>query len=217
MNKFRMHDVVVEEEPSSSVALHDQMEKEYLEEMLEDADVQIPFCVFLSDITEEKMEDFVYELHVYKESCKALKQHNEEEVLMPLQILISSYGGALYPTLAAFDSIKTLQKHVEVETIGSGMVMSAAVLLLAAGSPGHRKIGENCRVMIHSLSTIANGVVDLETENKEMKELEKLYIRLLSENSRLSEKDIKKMLKKKENCYFSAHEAVAMGIADEII
>ena len=99
-----------------------------------------------------------------------------------------------------------------------GKVMSAGVLLLASGTKGKRRIGANCRVMIHPVAGGAMGdLQDIENDIQEIKWLQKQYIRCLSNETNLTEKKIRAIMKKKVNYYFSAEEAIKMGIADEIL
>ena len=117
-----------------------------------------------------------------------------------------------------YDTYRMVQQDCEIHTVGLGKVMSAGVVLLAAGTKGKRAIGKNCRVMIHPVAAASMGDLnDIENETKEVRLLQKMYIQALVENSNLTEAKIKRMLRKKVNVYISAEEAVKYGIADEII
>ena len=95
--------------------------------------------------------------------------------------------------------------------------MSAGVLLLAAGTKGHRRIGANCRVMVHDIRGGAGGdVSDIENEFNEIKWTQDKYVELLANETDMTKNYIKKLLNKKVNSYFSAKEAVELGIADEV-
>ena len=96
--------------------------------------------------------------------------------------------------------------------------MSAGVLLLAAGTKGQRKIGKNCRVMIHSVIGGTSGSFhNLENEMEEMRYMQEAYLKALSEESNMSLSQLKKLLNRKVNVYLSAEEAVKLGIADIIV
>ena len=96
--------------------------------------------------------------------------------------------------------------------------MSAAVLLLAAGTKGKRKIGRYCRVMIHGVISGQNGhISDLENEMEETRWTQQQYIGALAKETDMTQKYIKKLVDKKVNVYLNAQEAVDLGIADIII
>jgi len=174
------------------------------------------------DIDEELSLSTVHSLLSYKSMCQqsiTLEEDNkEQDSPEPLQIIISTHGGSAHEMFAIYDVMRLLKKECELETIGIGKVMSAGVVLLAAGTKGKRKIGENCRVMVHPVASASVGdLSDIENETKEIKILQKLYTKALVENSELTESQVKKMLKKKINVYMSAEEALKHGIVDEII
>ena len=96
--------------------------------------------------------------------------------------------------------------------------MSAGVLLLAAGTKGKRKIGKNCRVMIHSVMGGNHGSLhNMLNEMEAIEQLQDMYCDALIENTKLTKTKLKNMIERKVNVYLSAEEAVELGIADEII
>ena len=119
---------------------------------------------------------------------------------------------------AIYDTMRMIREECEIQTIGLGKVMSAGVLLLAAGNKGSRKIGKNCRVMIHSVIGGQHGPVhNLENELEEVKWIQEQYIDALKEETNMTKKYIKKLLERKVNVYLTAKEAVELGIADEVV
>ena len=142
----------------------------------------------------------------------------EQEPPPDIKMYISTSGGAADDMFAMYDVMKWVQRSVDISTIGIGKVMSAGVPLLAAGTKGKRYLAENARVMIHNASAGAVGIIPtMEEEINEFKNIQDMYIRLLSENTNMSEKKIRSMLKKKANIYLSAKQAVELGIADHIL
>ena len=96
--------------------------------------------------------------------------------------------------------------------------MSAGVLLLAAGTKGKRKIGKNCRVMIHSVLAGNEGPLhNLENEIAEVRWTQDRYIKALIDETKLTQKTVNKLLQRHVNVYLSAEDAVKYGIADEVI
>ncbi len=96
--------------------------------------------------------------------------------------------------------------------------MSAGVLLLAAGTNGTRKIGKNCRVMIHSVIGGNHGSLhNMVNEMEAIEQLQEMYCDALISETKMTRKQLKSMLERKVNVYLSAEEAVELGIADIII
>jgi ATP-dependent Clp protease protease subunit len=119
---------------------------------------------------------------------------------------------------ALYDIMRLTKTKCDIETFGLGKVMSAGVLILAAGTKGKRKIGKNCRVMIHNVMAGSVGSLhNLENEIKEIKYIQQSYISALSEESGMPVKKLQKLLNRKVNVYLSAEEAVNLGIADIIV
>jgi ATP-dependent Clp protease protease subunit len=96
--------------------------------------------------------------------------------------------------------------------------MSAGVLLLAAGTKGHRKISKNCRVMIHSVIGASHGELhNLVNEMEEIQKLQETYIDCLIKETKMTKRQLKKMLQRKVNVYLTAEKAIELGIADIIV
>ena len=119
---------------------------------------------------------------------------------------------------AIYDMMRSTRNNYEVATLGLGKVMSAGVLLLSAGTKGKRRIGENCRVMIHAVNGGHAGTVhQIENDFAEMKKAQRQYIKALVSETKMTKKVIKKLFKRKVDVYLDAYQAVAYGIADEVI
>ena len=156
------------------------------------------------------------------ETLYAIKLANDEETeeeKVQVQILISTYGGSILELFAIYDIMREIQAgDYEVHTHGLGKVMSAGVLLLAAGTKGKRKIGKNCRVMMHYVVAGCEGsYVSLQNEMDEIKYLQEQYKKCLVEETNISMRSLNKYLKSGKNIYLSAEQAVELGIADEIV
>jgi ATP-dependent Clp protease, protease subunit len=168
------------------------------------------FC----EVTDEKIAELVHALLYLNEQNKLL----EEKERKPVEFYISTYGGSADDMFALYDVMKMVEQEMEIHTIGMGKVMSAGVPLLAAGTKGKRKIGKNCRVMIHSVIAGQHGALhNLLNEMEAVEQIQKMYINCLVENTSMTKKDVKNMLERNVNVYLSAEEAVELGIADIII
>lgn len=137
---------------------------------------------------------------------------------LPIEFLISTPGGSADDMFSLYDIMRLVRNKCDIETFGLGKVMSAGVLLLASGTKGKRKIGKNCRVMIHSVVGGTHGSFhNLENEMSEMRYMQDAYLKALSDESNMSVAQLKRMIGRKVNVYLSAEEAVKLGIADIIV
>ncbi len=136
----------------------------------------------------------------------------------PIQFLISTHGGLASEMFAIYDVMRMTRENTEILTLGLGKVMSAGVLLLAAGSKGGRQIGANCKVMIHGLKAEQGGYLPtIQNDLEELHRLEESYIKVLSDETNMSKRYVKKLFKKGLDVFLSAEEAVDLGIADIIV
>ena len=136
----------------------------------------------------------------------------------PFELWISTYGGSAMDMFAIYDVMRMMREECDIVTFGLGKVMSAGVLLLAAGTKGKRKIGANCRVMIHSVIGGSQGPIhSLENEMDEIRWIQQQHVKCLVEESNMTEKYLKKLMERKVNVYLTAEEAVELGLADEVV
>mgnify|MGYP001312609221 CR=1 FL=1 len=186
---------------------------ENIAEGLTDLDLRI--IGLFSDVNEEKTAELTQLLIYLNEVNKAEKDEKNKK---PIDFYISTYGGSADDMFALYDLMEIVKEDTVIKTIGLGKVMSAGVLLLAAGTRGERRIGKNCRVMVHNVIAGNHGSLpNLTNELEAIQQLQDDYVDALVQNTKLSKKKLKKLLNEKVNVYLSAKEAVEYGIADIII
>ena len=169
------------------------------------------FC----DVAEEKVAEVIHAMLYLNEVNKLEKNADDRR---PIDFYLSTYGGSADDMFALYDIMRTIRQDTEIHTLGLGKVMSAAVLLLAGGTKGRRRIAKNCRVMIHSVAAGNHGnLQDLTNELEAISDLQSMYTNCLAAETNMSEEDIKEMLNRNVNVYLSAVEAVKLGIADIIV
>ena len=172
------------------------------------------------DVEEERVSEVIAGLLSLHHIGKP-KISEEGEVLKegkPIDFYISTYGGSADDMAALVDIMAIVKKDCPIHTIGIGKVMSAGVLILASGTKGERKIGRNCRVMIHSvIGGHAGSLHNLENELAEIKKMQEIYLDSLVECTNMSKKQLKSFMRRKTNVYLSAEEAIKYGIADKIL
>jgi len=168
-----------------------------------------------SEVVDEKITEIIHGL-LYMNEMNKLEQDPEKK--RDIEFYLSTYGGSADDMFALYDMMKIVEEDTDIVTIGMGKVMSAGVLILAAGTKGKRKIGRNCRVMIHSVIAGNHGSLpNLINEMEAIQDLQELYIERLVEETNMTKKQMKKLLEQKVNIYLSAEEAVKHGIADIIV
>jgi len=136
-----------------------------------------------------------------------------------ISLYISTHGGAAADMFSILDVMDMVSERTcDIETYGIGKVMSAGVPILAAGTKGKRKVGKNCRIMLHNVIAGSHGTIfKIENELEEIRWIQEKYIECLASYTKMTEARIKKMLKTQADVYISAEEAIKLGIADEII
>ena len=172
------------------------------------------------DITEESSAQIMQSLFYYGSPASVGSQtfSESESPVAPIIFNISTCGGSAIEMFGIYDVMRDISKDVEIHTYGVGKVMSAGVLLLAAGTKGKRKIGRNCRVMIHGIMGGYHGsITNMENEIAEVKWIQKRYIENLVGETFLTKKKVKSMLQHQVDTYLSAEEAVKYGIADIVV
>jgi ATP-dependent Clp protease protease subunit len=171
------------------------------------------------DVNEETAGDMVRTLLTLKDmgAVEEKKRGKIVEKNDPISFYVCTNGGSANDMFAVYDTMRIVKETCEIHTVGIGKVMSAGVLLLAAGTKGKRKIGKHCRIMIHSVAAGNEGPIhNLQNEMEEVNFTQNAYIAALKKETKMSEQTIKKMLERHVNIYLSAEEAVKLGIADEV-
>ena len=141
-----------------------------------------------------------------------------EEVPEDVHFLISTGGGAVYDMFGVVDIMNIVKRRRDIATLGTGKVFSAGVPLLVSGTKGKRFVTRNVRIMSHRCSSGGVGsTADMKASHDEMRLMEDNMVRVIAENSNLSVGEINNMFSKNIDEYFSAEEAIEMGLADEII
>lgn len=209
---------------TESEAQEMEMDLELLSTLVPEPEEELRAMTIIGEITEELSKDVIASLWHLKHTAKIQKPKQDqedpatEEFTQPFEIIISTPGGSADDMFAIYDAIRAIREEVEIETYGLGKVMSAGTLLLASGTKGKRKIGKYCRVMIHSVIGGHVGPLhQVENEMKEVHAIQDAYLEAIASETNLTVKELKRMLRRKENIYMNAEQAVAHGFADIIV
>lgn len=158
------------------------------------------------DVDEKRAEHIILRL-------LKLEQQDTE---VPIALIIDSYGGLFDSAVAIYDVIKTVNNPVQ--TICLGKAMSAAALLLAAGTKGLRYIGPSARVMIHEVRSAGSGSMsEMENTTKELRRINRLLARLLAKETAQPLDIVRERLKGGLAHYMSARQAIKFGLADYLL
>lgn len=130
-----------------------------------------------------------------------------------INFYINSPGGHIDAMYAIYDTMNYIKP--DIATIGYGTCASAASFLLAAGTKGKRYALKNSNIMIHELSSGAQGKYnDIKTE---MKHLDALYGKMAKQYVKMTGQSLKKIKDDMERDYhMSAVEAKKYGIVDSV-
>lgn len=145
---------------------------------------------------------------------KSLFSLSAEDPDAPIAMYLNTYGGTIYDMFAIYDVMKFIK--TPIYTIGFGKVMSAGVLILAAGTPGHRYILPNTVVMTHKVRGGAVGTSDdMEATGNHVKVLQADYEKILMKHTKISPKQIKDFIGPSD-VYLTTAQAKKFGIVDHI-
>lgn len=176
----------------------------------------------VGEITEEASNEVIFAMTTLRETIKSVlddgpDEEDDDHEGCGMELFLSTPGGCADDMFAIYDVMRLVREDCDIKVTAVGKVMSAGVLLLAAGTKGKRRIGKNCRVMIHSVIGGHIGpMYQMLNEVTEFKKIQEQYLDALVEETNMSKTYLNRLLKKKVNVYLTADEAVELGIADEV-
>ena len=170
--------------------------------------------------TEEENEETGIDHRLAAKIIKGLHllEHSAPLGDKPITILLNSIGGSVDAGLAIFDSIIQCKNHVTIKVIGNALSMGC--VLLQAGDT--RQVSKHSTIMFHE------GVVGYPSDHprivknwakyteKVTTDLRNILLNKIKEkHPNFKEKQFNEMYK--FDTLFTAEEAVALGLVDEII
>jgi ATP-dependent Clp protease protease subunit len=181
-------------------------------------DEEDPLVGLIGEITEEASQQIAMMFLALNDN--KLRQSIDPDTPRPedIEFFISSSGGSISEMFTIYDLMTLLKQRRDIATFGYGKVASAAVPLLAAGTPGKRHIAKHARLMLHHCSSNSGGPLpDARSSFNELKKVEEMMVEILADHSNLSAGEIYNILSRNTDEYFSAEDALEMGIVDKII
>jgi ATP-dependent Clp protease protease subunit len=140
--------------------------------------------------------------------------HLDSEGGSEIGLYINSPGGSFSALTAIYDTMQFVRS--DVATICMGQASSAAAVLLAAGAPGKRSVLRHAKVMLHQPSSQARGTLpDLAVQAKEVAQVRAEMEEILSNHTGHPINKIR--IDTDRQRLFTAEQAVAYGIADQVV
>jgi ATP-dependent Clp protease protease subunit len=161
--------------------------------------------VFLGQEVDDQIANLIISQMLFLEA-----QDPEKDICL----YINSPGGIAYAGMAIYDVIQHVRP--EVSTICVGMAMSAAAMILCAGTPGKRLALPNARIMIHQGSAGARGAPsDMAIQLREVLAMTERMAEIIAHHSGRPTEQVQRDIDR--DYFMSAEEAVAYGLIDDII
>lgn len=161
--------------------------------------------IMLDEPIEDKLASMV---------CAQLLFLQSENPRLPIWIYINSPGGVVTAGLAIYDTMR----HVScpVGTLCMGQAASMAAVLLASGTRGMRASLPSSRIMVHQPSGGFRGqATEAVIHTNEIMRLRGILDGILSTATGIPVQDMRQITER--DAYFSAQEAVQLGLIDGIV
>lgn len=131
-----------------------------------------------------------------------------------INLYINSPGGSVYAGLAIYDTMNFIRPNVA--TYCTGIAMSMAAILLAAGAPGKRTALPNSKILIHQVSGGFQGQgTDIEIQARETITLKRRLEAILAAHTGQAPEKVSRDMER--DFYMDATEAYEYGIVDRVI
>jgi len=161
--------------------------------------------VFLEGVIDDAMANNVVMKLLYLQSEKRKQE---------ISLYINSPGGYVSSTLAIYDTIQFLD--APVATYAIGLAASGAALLLAGGTKGKRFSLPHAKVMLHQPAGEVGGqAADIEIAAREVLRDKETLIRIFAKHTGQEPEKIRRETERDR--YFTAEEAKAYGLVDEVL
>jgi ATP-dependent Clp protease protease subunit len=166
-------------------------------------------------IVQINQEDDAWIRNVYSSMEASGAKFSPTTIEMPhIQILLSTYGGNVYDGLSLYDAIKNSKTDVDITCFGKIMSMGIVILLSAKT----RKAYRNTTFMIHELTSgVIGKLADMEESIDEAKRINRVIFDIIEKETKISHSWLKEIYNKKKDWFFTAEEALEIGLITEII
>jgi ATP-dependent Clp protease protease subunit len=170
-------------------------------------DVEASTILLFGEIMDGSLYDIITRIRAI------LHMRKDENKKDPINLIINSDGGSVYESLGIIDYMQSLD--VKVNTICRGRAMSAAALILCAGT-GVRAASQYSTIMFHEISSDIYGKSsDMKANVQHMEKLEEILLGILKSNSNKDIEFWKNVTIK--DYYITPTDALNLGVIDTII
>lgn len=164
--------------------------------------------VIVSNDEKRIYELFDMEVTTPKDVTKLIDKANGEK----LEVIINSPGGDVYSGSEIYTELMDYKGPVDVKIVG--VAASAASVVAMAG--GNTKISPTAQIMIHNVSSIAQGDYrDFKHESKVLKNYNKSIANAYILKSGMEQEELLKLMDKET--WLSAQQAKEYGFVNEIM
>lgn len=166
-------------------------------------------------IVQINQEDDAWIRNVYSSMEASGAKFSPTTIEMPhIQILLSTYGGNVYDGLSLYDAIKNSKTDVDITCFGKIMSMGIVILLSAKT----RKAYRNTTFMIHELTSgVIGKLADMEESIDEAKRINRVIFDIIEKETKITHSWLKEIYNKRKDWFFTAEEALEIGLITEII
>ncbi len=170
-------------------------------------DVETSSIIMFGEIMEGTLYDITTRIRAILHMRPSSKKDD------PVNMIINSDGGSVYEALGIIDFMQNLD--VKVNTIVRGRAMSAAALILCAGT-GVRVASKYSTIMFHEISSDIYGKSsDMKANVQHMEKLEEILLGILKSNSKKDIEFWKNVTIK--DYYITPSDSLNLGVIDVII
>ncbi|HJC84013.1 MAG TPA: ATP-dependent Clp protease proteolytic subunit [Candidatus Corynebacterium faecigallinarum] len=133
----------------------------------------------------------------------------------PVSLYVNSPGGSQSATMAIYDCMQFIRPRIETTCVGQAVASSA--ILLAGGTPGHRSILRNGRVVLTAPATEGGRgtIPDLIIEAEEMERIRRLQEAVLTSHCGRAEDQVRTDTERQ--LVLAPDAAVDYGIVDRVL
>lgn len=163
------------------------------------------------DVNSRNCADVAYDITLLNLEDDHDDEREKDFKRKPIRIYINSFGGSVYDMWLLIDTV--LNSKTPIYTYCNGYAMSAAFQIFLAGHK--RFVSSHATLMYHQIYCWRSGKYqDLVEDRQHMDHLNGQIEKYVIERTKLSQGDLDSIREKKKDTYFTANEAIELGIAD---